>query len=216
MIPRSHDLGKVNDVPIQANNVPKDNVEYWISKSTGSAAQDQLEEVVYEGLGPGSVQIIVRGLTDNRKRTFPFVRHHFTYALFISSSTLTHPLHSKHGGEIGAPGSVMWNFHKTGFGTIKATNKSVEQIQELCIDNGADDVGFDEESNTVEWYCSISDLLTIRKAAENEQLEVETAEIIYRPKDTMEVPEDQEEAFRGLLEALEDEPDVQDVFHNAS
>ena len=62
---------------LQENNVPKDNIEFWMSKATGSASQDQLEEVVYEGLGPGSVQMVVRALTDNRKRTFPNVRHQF-------------------------------------------------------------------------------------------------------------------------------------------
>lgn len=58
--------------------MPKDNIEYWMSKATGGAAQESLEEVVYEGIGPGSVQMIVRTLTDNRKRTFPTVRHQFT------------------------------------------------------------------------------------------------------------------------------------------
>lgn len=110
----------------------------------------------------------------------------------------------------------MWNFERVGSGSVKADRDLIDKAQEICIDNGASDVDVDEEGSAVQWYCEVADLMAIRKALEDQQLTVSATEIIYRPKDTVEVPSDKEELLRELLDVLEDDPDIQDVYHNAA
>ena len=177
-------------------SMPKDNIERAIAKGTGAGADlDALEAVLYEGYGPGGVAVLVEAMTDNRNRTGSEIRHMF----------------SKHGGNLGEPGSVAYLFDKKGLIVVDGERFSEDDLM-VAIDAGAEDIATDEDM--FEILTDPSDLTAVRAALDEAGIEVEAAEIQQRPKST--VPLDEELAIKvmRLIDALEDQDDVDAVHAN--
>ena len=176
--------------------MPKDNIERAIAKGTGAdPGADAIAEVLYEGYGPGGVAILVEALTDNRNRTGAEVRHAFT----------------RHGGSLGEPGSVAWNFKKKGVVVVDADRYSEDDLMP-AIDAGAEDVAIDE--NVYEVIIHPSDLTAVREALERAGVEVQSSELTMRASNRVPVPEEQVGTLMRLIEALEEHDDVSAVHAN--
>ncbi len=181
----------------KAQNMPNDNIERAIAKGTGGGAEESLDEIQYEGYGPGGTAIIISALTDNRNRTVAEIRHQFSRA----------------GGNLGENGSVAWQFEAKGLITIPANGKDPDDLALQAIDAGAEDVDIQEEM--VEVKTDPSNLEPVRKALESSGLEIENADFALVPKVTVELDEKVAHQVLRLLEALEDLEDVQRVYSNA-
>lgn len=181
----------------KAQNMPNDNIERAIAKGTGGGEGEQLDEIQYEGYGPGGTAIIVSALTDNRNRTVAEIRHRF----------------SRGGGNLGENGSVSWQFEAKGLITIPVNGKDPDDLAMLAIDAGAEDV--DVQDGQVEVKTEPSSLEPVRKALESSGLEIENADFALVPKMTVELEEKAAHQVLRLIEALEDLEDVQRVYSNA-
>ena len=177
-------------------NMPTDRIQNAVKRGTGELAGERLEEVRYEGYGPSGVAIMVDTLTDNRNRTSAQVRHLF----------------SKGGGNLGESNSVGWMFERKGVMTVNAGNKDPEETGLAAIEAGADDVQV--EGKSVEITTSPSAFETVRAAVESLGVSVENAEISMQPKQTVAVGEDKAAAVLRLVESLEEDDDVQQVYAN--
>jgi YebC/PmpR family DNA-binding regulatory protein len=177
-------------------SMPKDNIERAIAKGTGADADaDAFEAVVYEGYGPGGVAILVEALTDNRNRTGSDVRHTFT----------------KHGGNLGEPGSVAWTFEKKGEIVVDGSRYSEDDLL-AAIDAGAEDVALD--GDVWEVVTGPTDVQAVRDALAAEGVEIESAELVQRPTTRTPVDEGRVRTLMNLIEALEEHDDVQSVHAN--
>jgi YebC/PmpR family DNA-binding regulatory protein len=177
-------------------SMPKDNIERAIAKGTGEGADaDALETVVYEGYGPGGVAIMIEALTDNRNRTGSEVRHIF----------------GKHGGNLGEPGSVAYLFDKTGVIVVDAERYTEDDLMP-AIDAGATDIALD--ADVFEVLSDPSDLSAVRAALDEAGVEVESFEVAQRPKTTVPLDEDGATKLIRLIDALEDQDDVDTVHAN--
>jgi YebC/PmpR family DNA-binding regulatory protein len=177
-------------------SMPKDNIERAIAKGTGADSDaDAFETVVYEGYGPGGVAILVEALTDNRNRTGSEVRHIF----------------SKAGGSLGEPGSVAWQFEKKGIVLVDGERYSEDDLM-AAIDAGAEDVVQDE--NVWEIVTAPAGLQAVREALEGEGVEIQNAELTMRPSTTVELDENGAGKVLRLIEALDDQDDVNAVHAN--
>lgn len=181
----------------KAANMPNDNIDRAIAKATGSGADEQLDEIQYEGYGPGGVAVIVAVLTDNRNRTVAEVRHRF----------------SRSGGSLGETGSVGWQFDAKGLISVSVNGNDPDDIALQAIDAGADDVRV--EGDTVEVQTEPASLEGVRKALESAGLAIENADFAMVPKTTIELDEKTAHQALKLLDALEDLEDVQRVYSNA-
>lgn len=181
----------------KAQNMPNDNIDRAIAKATGGGAEEQLDEIQYEGYGPGGTAIIVAVLTDNRNRTVAEIRHRFSRA----------------GGNLGETGSVGWQFDAKGLITIPVEGKDPDEIALQAIDAGADDVSVDNGS--VEVQTEPAALEQVRKALESGGYTIENADFAMVPKVMMELEEKTQHQVLKLLDALEDLEDVQRVYSNA-
>ena len=179
----------------RANSMPKDNIERAIKKSQAGDAESY-EEIRYEGYGPGGVAIIVEALTDNRNRTASNVRSTF----------------SKNGGNLGETGSVGFMFDRMGAVTYPVDKGDADAMMEAAIEAGAEDVESSDEGHTI--YCAAEDLNEVSTALETSLGEPESAKLIWRPQNTNPVDEDQGRTLMKLLDALEDDDDVQSVTAN--
>ena len=176
--------------------MPKDNIERAIAKGTGTdSSAEQIEEVVYEGYGPGGVAILVEALTDNRNRTGSEVRHAFTKA----------------GGSLGEPGSVAWNFEKKGLVLVDADRYSEDDLMP-AIDAGAEDVAIDDD--VYEVIAEPSDLTAVREALEQAGVEINASELTMRASNRVPVDEGHVAALMRLIDTLEDHDDVAAVHAN--
>ena len=179
-------------------SMPKDNIDRAIAKGTGEGADgDAYETVVYEGYGADGVAVLVEALTDNRNRTAADVRHAF----------------SKHGGSLGTTGAVAWLFERRGLVLVPADGTDEDELMLAAAEGGADDVSLDGSSFQV--LCAAEDLATVRDAVSAAGFEIESAELTMLPKTTVAV-EDESEAKKilRLIDQLEDNDDVQDVYAN--
>jgi len=179
-------------------SMPKDNIDRAIAKGSGADADaDAFETIVYEGYGPEGVAVIVEALTDNRNRTAADVRHLF----------------AKHGGNLGATGAVAWQFDRRGVVVVPADGIDEEELLLVAADGGADDV---EQDGTVFTVTSPpEELSAVRQAIEAAGMAIDSAELQLVPKTTVSV-EDESKARQvmRLIDALEDNDDVQDVYAN--
>src|SRR5450432_3110703 len=167
-------------------SMPKDNIERAIAKGTGEGVDaDQIETVLYEGYGPGGVALLIEALTDNRNRTGADVRH----AL------------SKHGGNLGEPGSVSYLFDKRGVIVVDGSRYDEDDLM-VAIDAGAEDIIADDDM--FEIVTEPSDLTAVRAALADAEIEVESADVVQRPK--VRVPVDESDASRllKLIDLLEE------------
>ncbi len=177
-------------------SMPKDNIERAIAKGTGEGVDaDALENVLYEGYGPGGVALLIEAVTDNRNRTGADVRH----AL------------SKHGGNLGEPGSVSYLFDKRGVIVVDAARYDEDDLM-AAIDAGAQDIAPDED--VYEIITGPADLGTVRDALQSAGVEIESADVTQRPK--VRVPVDESDATRlmKLIDTLEESDDVGAVHAN--
>jgi YebC/PmpR family DNA-binding regulatory protein len=183
-------------VKAKAASMPKDNIERAIAKGTGDGADaDAIETVLYEGYGPGGVAILVEALTDNRNRTSADVRHAF----------------SKHGGNLGEPGSVAYLFEKKGTIAIDAARYSEDELM-VAVEAGAEDVSTDED--LFEVVTRLEDFAAVRKALEESGIEIDSAELAYRPKSLVPIDESQTVRLMRLIDVLDDLDDVDEVYAN--
>ncbi len=177
-------------------SMPKDNIERAIAKGTGEGSDaDKLENVVYEGYGPGGVALLIEAVTDNRNRTGSEIRH-----------TL-----SKHGGNLGEPGSVAYNFDKKGVVVVAAERHSEDDLM-VAIEAGAQDIGIDDD--VYEVITEPGDLTTVRSALDEAGIEYETAEVTQQPRSRVALDEDTATRLMKLIDALEDNDDVDAVHAN--
>ena len=180
----------------RSNNVPNDNIERAIKKGTGELEGGALEELTYEGYGPGGVAIMVETITDNKNRTVSEVRHLF----------------SKHGGNLGENGCVGWMFDRRGTFAIEASAMSEENFMELALELGAEDVSMDDQ--IYEILTAVEDFTTIKDELEKREIPLEVKTLAMVPQNTVEVDEEAAPRLIRLVEALEDQDDVQDVWAN--
>ncbi|HEV3284378.1 MAG TPA: YebC/PmpR family DNA-binding transcriptional regulator [Solirubrobacteraceae bacterium] len=177
-------------------SMPKDNIERAIAKGTGEGADGEaLESVLYEGYGPGGVALLVEAVTENRNRTGADVRH----------------ILSKNGGSLGEPGSVSYLFEKKGIIVIDAGRYSEDDLM-AAVEAGAEDITADDD--VFEVIAEPADFTRVRKALEEAGIEMESAEMAYRPTSLMPIEEAQAARLMKLIEALEDNDDVGAVHAN--
>ena len=181
----------------KAANMPADRVKYNIDKAAGTLEGISYEEIRYEGYGIGGAAIIVDTMTDNRVRTVAEVRHAF----------------SKHGGNLGTEGSVAFQFRHCGQ-LIFAPGSSEDQIMEIALEAGADDVITDDEG-AVEVLTAPTEFEAVKNALEAAGLTPELAEVTMRADNQIALAGDDAARMQKLLDAIEDLDDVQNVFHNA-
>jgi YebC/PmpR family DNA-binding regulatory protein len=179
----------------KAQSMPKDNIQRAIDKSAVGDG-DNYEELRYEGFGPGGVSLIVEALTDNRNRTATNVRTAF----------------AKNGGNLGASGSVSHGFDRMGLITFPASAGSADELLEAAIEAGADDVESDDEGHEV-WTAQES-LHEVAKALESAIGEPESVKLAWRPQNAVEVGGDDAGQLLRLIDALEEDDDVQTVWGN--
>src|SRR3954451_6053199 len=177
-------------------SMPKDNIERAIAKGTGEGADaEALEDVVYEGYGPNGVAMLVEAVTDNRNRTGSDVRHIF----------------SKHGGSLGEPGSVAYLFDKKGLVVVDGERYTEDDLM-VAIDAGAEDIAMDDD--VFEVLSEPSDLTAVREALEAAGIDIQTAEITQLPKSRVPLDEAAATKLLKLIDALEDQDDVDTVHAN--
>lgn len=182
----------------KAANMPADRIKYNIDKATGNAEGVNYEEIRYEGYGIGGAAIILDTMTDNRVRTVAEVRHAF----------------SKHGGNMGTEGSVAFQFKHCGQ-LIYAPGTSEDQVMEVALEAGAQDVIADDEG-AIEVLCEYADFEAVKAALEKAGLVAEVAGVTMRAENTIELNGDDAARMQKLLDVLEDLDDVQEVYHNAA
>jgi YebC/PmpR family DNA-binding regulatory protein len=177
-------------------SMPKDNIQRAIDRGTGEGADAAaIESVVYEGYGPGGAAILVEALTDNRNRTGSEVRHAF----------------EKHGGSLGEPGSVSWQFEKRGVILVDGDRYGEDDLM-TAIEAGAEDV--EEDGDVLKVITAAGDLAGVRAALEGAGVDLESAELSMEPKSTVEVGEGEAPALLRLMDLLEDHDDVDSVNAN--
>jgi YebC/PmpR family DNA-binding regulatory protein len=181
----------------KASNMPKDTIEKAIKKGTGELEGMSFEEALYEGYGPSGVAIMVEALTDNRNRTGPEVKRLF----------------EKHGGSLGTSGCVNWMFTKKGLITVSAASTDEEQLLEIALSAGADDM--QAEGEVFEITCEPGAYEELKKTLQEKEIPIEIAEISMVPQSTIDIS-DEHTAKRiiSLMEAFEDHDDVQNTYAN--
>ena len=181
----------------KAANMPADNIERAIKKATGELEGSQITELTYEGYGPGGVALLVEVATDNKNRTVAEVRHLF----------------GKNGGNMGETGSVAWMFERKGMITVKRENKSEDEMMEIILEAGAEDLTTEEE------FFEVTTLLEsfepTRKALLDKKLNVEHSSLQWIAKNHVPVKGEEAEKVMKLVEGIEESDDVQNVFTNA-
>lgn len=181
----------------KANNVPNDNIDRIIKKAAGGEDKNNYETIIYEGYGPNGVAVIVEALTDNRNRTASDVRHYF----------------DKFGGNLGTTGCVSFMFNPKGVIVIEGEDLDEDKVMEDCLEAGADDFEFSDGCAQV--MTSPSDFSAVRDALSEKGYTFTTAQVEQVPETyTTLTDEDSKLKMSRLLECLEDNDDVQEVWHN--
>ena len=180
----------------KAVNMPADNIKRAVQKGTGELEGGQIEEIMYEGYGPGGVAMLVEVVTDNRNRTVSEIRHVF----------------SKNGGNMGESGSVSWMFHKKGYIGIEKSKADEDTLMTLAIDAGADDFQSDESSYEI--YTSPEAFEGVLNAIKGKGIETLSAEVSMIPQTQVKVEGKTAQQVLKLMEALDEHDDVQHVYAN--
>ena len=180
----------------KAENMPKDNIERAIKKGTGELEGTTYEEANYEGYGPGGVAVLVNCLTDNKNRAVADVKHLF----------------ERNGGNLGEPGCVSWMFEQKGLIVFEKDKVDEEQLLDLALESGAEDVK--EEETEIEVITDPSDFESVKKAIDDAGLSFIIAEITMIPKNTLKVEGKKAQQMFNLMQGLEDNDDVNHVYAN--
>lgn len=180
----------------KAENMPKENIERAIKKGIGELEGVSYEETNYEGYGPGGVAVLVDCLTDNKNRAVAEIKHLF----------------ERNGGSLGEPGCVAWMFEKKGLMIFEKQTVEEEQLLELALEAGAEDVK--EQDTEFEVISDPSDFETVRKAIDEAGLAYTLAEVTMTPKNTVKLDGKKAQQMVSLMQALEDNEDVNHVYAN--
>jgi YebC/PmpR family DNA-binding regulatory protein len=180
----------------KGENMPADNIERAIKKGTGEIEGVTYEEALYEGYGPGGVAMIVQCLSDNKNRSAAEIRSIFT----------------KGSGNMGTPGSVAWMFEKKGVITVDAAKTTEDKLMEIVLGAGADDMT--QAGGKFEVTCAPADFENVKSAIEKAGIASDAAQLTMVPKNLTTVTADTARAVLNLIETLEDQDDVQNVYAN--
>lgn len=183
----------------RAANMPKDNIQRAIKKAEGNS-DETYEEITYEGYAPGGIAVLVEALTDNKNRTASAVRVAFT----------------RNGGNLGATGSVAYMFERKGYIVIDRSTTDADEEQMLLdvMDAGADDLRTSDDA--FEIYTDAKSFTEVRDALEKAGYQLANAELTMIPQNTTAIPDDKKEQFQHLVDALEDDDDVSNVYTAAA
>ncbi len=180
----------------KAVNLPKDKIDQAVKKGTGELAGGNIDEITYEGYGPGGAAILVEAATDNRNRTVADIRS----------------IMGKNGGSLGEAGCVAWMFDKKGVISLDRSKYDEERIMEVALEAGAEDVS--DQGDTWEVTSAPEDFDALRQALEDAGMELIDAELSMVPKNTVEVDAETGRKLMKLLDALDDYDDVQKTHAN--
>ncbi len=179
-------------------NMPHDNIKKAIMKGTGELPGVSYEEFVYEGYGPSGVAIMIEVMTENKNRTISEVRH----------------IMSKNGGNLGETGCVSWLFDKKGYILINKSKATEDSVMSIVLDAGAEDMKNDPQEDNYEVITAPEDYSYVKAALEKANIPIESAEITMLPKNYMVLDEEAAEQMLRLINALENQDDVQNVYAN--
>ena len=177
-------------------NMPANNIEGAVKKGTGELEGVTYEAITYEGYGPAGVAIYVEALTDNKNRTTSEVRNIF----------------SKYGGNMAGSGSVAWMFEKKGYIAISKETADEDTLMSIALENGAEDLS--GEGDTFEIKTLPQDFEKVKKALEDQSIKIESAEVTMIPKSSIKILDDKAKQLLTLVDSLEDNDDVQNVYAN--
>jgi YebC/PmpR family DNA-binding regulatory protein len=180
----------------KAGNMPNDTIDRAVRRGTGAEEGVNYEEITYEGYGPGGVAILIEAVTDNRNRTVAEIRH----------------MLSKNGGNLGETGSVGWLFEKKGYIVVDKTAKPEEDLFEIAIEAGADDLRDDEDN--FEIITSPENFEGVQSAIKSAGIEPQMAEVSMVPQTYVKLEGGNAQQMLRLMEAIEDHDDVQKVYAN--
>ncbi len=179
-------------------NMPQDNIKRAIQKGTGEIEGVNYEEITYEGYAPLGVAIILEAVTDNKNRTYAEIRSQFT----------------KLGGNLGETNSVAWNFDRKGVITIETQNKSEEEILELVLESGADDLDYNEEVSRI--ICEMESFGEVNKFFNQKNIKIIESKLEYIPKNMINIDNvENAKKIMKFIENFEDHDDIQNVYSNA-
>lgn len=179
-------------------NMPHDNVKKAIMKGTGELPGVAYEEYVYEGYGPAGVALMIEVMTDNKNRTLPEIRH----------------VLAKSGGSLGETGCVSWMFDKKGYILVSKSKSSEDMVMSVALDAGAEDMKNDPDEENYEIITAPEDFTKVKDALEKAKIAVESAEVSMLPKNYVVLDEKAAEQMVRLMDGLEDNDDVQNVYAN--
>ncbi len=194
--PESNSRLRTAIVTAKAANMPAQNIDRAIKKGTGELPGVSIEEVSYEGYGPGGVAMLVECVTDNRNRTTADLRRVFT----------------RHGGNMGSAGCVSWMFSPKGVIMVERSKADEDTILSIALDAGAEDVRTDQ--NTYEILSELTSFEQVKKALDSSGVEYASAEKTKVPQTTVKLTGKQAEQMLRLMEAIEEVDDVQNVYAN--
>jgi len=177
-------------------NMPKENIERAIQKGTGVGGGAELFECMYEGYGPHGIALMVEILTDNKNRTVPEIRKIF----------------ERYGGNMGESGCVSWMFEKKGLIIVNDNQLNEDEFMMLVLDAGAEDL--QKVGDVFQVICPQANLDMVKKAIESKNIKVETSEVSWLPKSNIDLNETTGRKVLGIMDALEDHDDVQNVYSN--
>ncbi len=177
-------------------NMPKDNIQRSIRRGAGLEKGDNLEQIIYEGYGPGGTAVMIRALTDNRNRAVADIRRIF----------------SRHNGNLGENGCVAWMFESKGYITIPLNGHDPDELFELAVEAGADDVVIGEDM--IEIYSGVQEFQGVQEALSEANIAMDLAELSMLPKTTISLAPEQGVKVLSLVDALDELEDVEKVFSN--
>jgi YebC/PmpR family DNA-binding regulatory protein len=180
----------------KAMDMPKENIERAIKKGTGELAGEALEEVSFEGFGPGGIALIINGITDNTNRTLGEIKS----------------ILNQNNGKMAGEGAVRWMFDRKGVITISGEGKTKEELELLAIELGADDVESNE--GNVDIYTKPEDFEIIKKSLEEKQIKIESASLDHIAKEEVEISEKEKEQAERLFEALDENDAINEIYSN--
>jgi YebC/PmpR family DNA-binding regulatory protein len=188
---------RVSILKAKGQSLPAKNIESAIAKGVGGTSGSNMEEPMYEGYGPNGCAILVKCLTDNRTRSVADIRNIF----------------NKNGGNMGSEGSVSWSFKHKGIIVIDSAAYPEDKVMDLVLNAGADDMATNDGVYEIE--TSPETFEAVAKALENASIEMISADLTYIPENTIKLAGEDTQKMLKIIEKLEDNEDVQDVYHNA-